>query len=96
MMKPFLDEIGNFGTDCGVIVATDVCAKAAGGDGNGERMAFVYDDRYVLTVVQQRGELVLPKKALIGGEGVREERTIVPRTRFSLIQRCGWSRLPKP
>ena len=61
-MKPFLDVMAILGPTWSYI-ATDV---TEGSGGNGERMAFVYDKAKVL-FRNIAGEIVLPKKLLVGG-----------------------------
>jgi len=79
-MKPFLDVMTILGPTWSYI-ATDV---TEGSGGNGERMAFVYDKSKVL-FRNIAGEIVLPKKTLIG-----EEQEQFARTPFLVKFQSGW------
>ena len=81
-MQPFLEVMKILGPAWDYI-ATDV---TEGTGGNGERMAFVYDKAKVL-FRNIAGEIVLPKKALLG-----DEQEQFARTPFLVKFQSGWCR----
>ena len=80
-MKPFLEVMQILGRTWDYI-ATDVTERSSG---NGERMAFVFDKAKV-SFRNIAGEIVLPKKALIG----EAEQEQFARTPFLVKFQSGW------